>query len=108
MPKRTSVKRHDASEVQGEGAYVVISGVKVKEIRKIRKLAKTEDFDEFEGGISLLAKHILDWNFVDDEGKPLSIPNVVPEVIEELTNEESEFLVGLMMGDSPKNSSSES
>ena len=101
MPKRKSVKKHDTSEVQGEDSYVLLSGVKVREIRKVRKLAKTEDFDEFEGGISLLAGHIVGWNWVDDEGKLLPVPKDHPEVVDELTNEESVFLTNLMLG-SPK------
>lgn len=107
MPKRQSVKKHDTSEVQGEDSYAVLSAVKVKEIRVIRKLAKTENFDEFEGGVSLLAKHVIGWNWVDDDGEPLPIPKDNPEVIDELTDDESKFLVNLMMG-SPKDSSSKS
>ena len=99
MPKRQSVKKHDASVVQGEGSFVITTAVKVKEIREIRKHAADEDFDDFEGGIALLAKHIIKWNFVDDEGNPLSCPKDDPTVIDDLTNEESEFLVGLLMGE---------
>lgn len=107
MPKRQSIKKHDASEVQGEGAYVILTGIKVREIREVRKLAKTEDFDEFEGGVSLLASHIAEWNFVDDEDQPLPQPKDDPKVLDELTNEETEFLVTLLMG-SPKGSNSKS
>lgn len=107
MPKRKSVRTHKTDEVQGEGSFVVTTSVKVREIRELRKLGKDPDFDEFEGGISLLARHIKDWNWVDDDGKPLLLPKDNPEVIDELTNEESEFLVGLLMGeeDEAKNSS---
>jgi len=107
VSKRQSVKTHKTDEVQGEGSTVVITAVKVKEIRQIRKQAKEEDFDEFEGGVSLLAKHVIGWNWVDDEGNPLPIPKDNPEVIDELTDEESKFLVDLMMG-SPKGSNKES
>lgn len=108
MPKRKSVKKHKSDEVQGEGSYVITSGVKVKEIRKIRKLsAEDESFDEFEGGITLLGKHILAWNWVDDDGNPLPVPKDSPEtdVIGELTEEEAEWLVGLLIGATAKNSS---
>ena len=97
MPKRQSVKKHDASEVQGEGAYVVTTAVKVKEIRQIRKHAADPDFDDFEGGIALLAKHVVKWNWVNDEGEPFPCPKDDPTVIDDLTNEESEFLVDLLM-----------
>jgi hypothetical protein len=98
MPKRQSVKRHESDEVQGEGSFVITTAVKVREIRKIRKHAADPDFDEFEGGIQLLAKHVIKWNWVDDEGAPLSCPKDDPKVIDDLTNEESEYLVGLLMG----------
>ena len=99
MPKRTSVVTHKSDDVQGEGSFVVTTAVKVKEIRRIRKHAADPNFDDFEGGIKLLADHIVKWNWVDDEGKPLSCPKDDPTVIDELTNEESEFLVGLLMGE---------
>lgn len=109
MAKRRSVVTHKSDEVQGEGSFVVTTAVKVKEIRQIRKHAKDTDFDEFEGGIALLAKHVIKWNWVDDEGKPLPCPKDDPKVIDELTNEESEFLVGLLMGgkEEAKNSATE-
>ena len=110
MPKRQSVKTHKSDEVQGEGSFVVTTEVKVREIREIRKHADDEDFDEFEGGIALLAKHVVKWNWVDDEGEPLPSPKEDPDVIDELTNAESEYLVGLLMGEKgeAKNSSGES
>jgi hypothetical protein len=98
MPKRQSVKKHDSSEVQGEGSFVVTTAVKVKEIRKIRKHATDPEFDDFEGGIELLAGHVIKWNWVDDDGDPLPSPVEDPKVIDELTNDESEYLVGLLMG----------
>lgn len=98
MPKRQSVKKHDASVVQGEGAFVITTAVKVREIREIRKHASDPEFDDFEGGVALLAKHVIKWNFVDDERNPLPCPKDDPTVIDELTNEESEFLVNLLMG----------
>jgi hypothetical protein len=97
-PKRQSVKRHKSDEVQGEGSFVVTTAVKVREIRQIRKHAGDEDFNAFEGGIALLSKHVVKWNWVDDEGNPLPCPKEDPKVIDELTNEESEYLVGLLMG----------
>lgn len=100
MPKRRSVKKHPCDEVQGEESYVILTAVKVREIRILRKMGDDPNFDEFEGGIQLLAKHIADWNWVNDEGQPLPKPREDSEVIDELTNEESEFLVGLLIGSS--------
>jgi len=98
MPKRQSVKSHKSDEVQGEGSFVITTAVKVREIREIRKRAADPEFDDFEGGIKLLAGHVVKWNWVDDEDKPLPCPKDDPSVIDELTNEGSEYLVGLLMG----------
>lgn len=99
MSKRTSVKKFPSTEVQGEGSFVVVTGIKVKEIREMRKRSKEEeDFDDFEGGVEMLAKHVISWNWVDDEGNPLPLPKDKPDAVDELTSEESEFLVGLLMG----------
>ena len=115
MPKRATVKRHETDEVQGEGSYVVVTGIKVKEIRQLRERARevaatlkrgedAEDFDEFEASLALVAKHITDWNWVDDDEQPLPVPNEHPEVMDELTNEEAIFLTELLIGkDEAKN-----
>lgn len=97
--KRKHLKKHDCSEVQGEGAYAIISAVKVGEIRKARLEAKDPEFDDFEGGVTLLIKHIVKWNFVDDDGNEMPLLKDTPEVIDDLTNEEVTFLVNCMMGE---------
>lgn len=97
--KRKHLKKHDCSEVQGEGAYVILSSVKVGEIRKARLEAKDPEFDDFEGGVQMLIDHIVKWNFVDDDGNELALPKNNPSVIDDLTNEECQFLVDCMMGE---------
>jgi len=117
VPKRQAVKTHETDEVQGEDSFVVLTGVKVREIREIRKLAQEDEkvqkrneahreagepeeevLDQFEGGLSLLAGHIIKWNWVDDDDQPLVVPAEDPSVIDELTNEEVEYLTELLMG----------
>ena len=93
--------------------------MKVREIRKLReqigdnpedveKLDEKE-IDKFEEGLNLMGRHILKWNWVDDEDVSMLVPNENPDTLEELTNEEVEFLTGLLMGteDESKNSQSE-
>lgn len=100
MPKRQTVRRFDAKEVQGEDAFVVVSSVKVKEIRVLRQMGTdSEDFDAFEEGLKLIAKHVIDWNWVDDEGKKLPVPSKEHSVVDELTQEEVSFLTDKMMGE---------
>lgn len=124
MAKRRTVVKHETDEIQGEDSYVVLSALKVKEIRNLRQVGKDErvkarawakkqsklrgvDVDEseyegadpFEGGLEILSKHILDWNWVDDEDNPLPLPKDDPDVLGELTNDETDFLSDLMTGD---------
>ena len=43
--------------------------------------------------MDLVSAHVLEWNFVDDEGEPLPQPAEKPEVVDELTEEEATFIV---------------
>lgn len=99
MPKRKTVKRFETEDLQGEDSYVVITGLKVKEVKALRKLdSDDDDFDAFEGGLNFIRQHVLDWNWVDDLGEPLPTPKEDPDVVYELTNEESEFLANIISG----------
>lgn len=108
MPKRQSVKRHPTDEVQGEGSYVILTSVKVREIRKLREVIgdDPEDvekldenkIDKFEEGLDIVVRHIKEWNWVDDDDVAMPLPKDDPATTDELTNEEAEFLTGLLMG----------
>jgi len=98
MPKRATVKRHETVEIQGEGSYVVVTGIKVRDIRKLREKVKDPDLDQFNESLLLVAGHIIEWNWVDDDEEPLPVPAKNPEVMDELTNEEAVFLTELMIG----------
>ncbi len=99
MVKRVSRRRVSTEEVQGEGSYVVVTGVKVREIKALRKTAQDPNFDIFVGGLKLLQEHIVEWNWVDDEGDPLLCPKDDPDVIDELTEEEATFLSRILTGE---------
>jgi len=98
MAKRVSVIKYNTDEVQGEGSFVVLSALKVKEIRELRQQGKKKGFDAFEGGIQLLAQHVVDWDWVDDEGEPLPLPKSDLGVVDLLTNDEAELLSILLTG----------
>lgn len=108
MPQRKSVVRVDTEEFQGEGSFVTIVALKVREIREYRKQADAKElneetgemepsFDAFEGGVDMLKTHIKEWNWVDDDGNPLDQVPANPEVVDEITNAESEFLANLLL-----------
>lgn len=103
MPKRVSVRRFETDEVQGEGSYVVLTSLKVKEVRWLRQQSKDKDFDAFEGGLKLLVQHILKWNWVDDHGEALPLPSVDPSVVDNLTNDEADYLSELLIDAESKN-----
>jgi len=97
MPKRQTVKKIDTSEMQGEGSHIIITAVKVKEIRLMRTASQEDpDFDSFQAGLDLIQQHIKSWNWVDDEETPLAQPSDDPSVIEELTTAEVSYLADLL------------
>ena len=120
MAKRRTVRKVETPELQGEGSYVVITAVKVKEIRKTRKLSlesevkqqaydkalaadeKPEEFEAFDGfasGLEMIQQHVKDWNWVDDNDVPLPQLKTNPEVVDELSTEEVTFLANLLTGE---------
>lgn len=103
MAKRISVRKFDTEKVQGEGSYAILSSLKVDEVRKLRIQGKDPEFDAFEGGMELLAEHIVEYNWVDDEGELLPLPSEDPTVIGKLTHAEADYLADLMIGASSKN-----
>lgn len=92
MPKRKRITRHDSEEVQGEGSWVKTATLTVAEMRESRKLAKTKNFDAFELGVDVTKTHVLEWNWVGDDGEPLPQVPDHPEVVDTLTDEEIGFL----------------
>lgn len=103
MAKRISTKKFSTAEVQGDGSFVILSSVKVGEQRDYFEQKDDEDFDKIEWGVELLIKHIVDWNWVDDDGEPLPLPKDDPDVIDELTNAESELIAKLLVSSDTKN-----
>ena len=96
-----TVRRYETEEVQGEGSYVVLSSLKVGEVRKLRKQSDGEG-DEVLAGLKMLSTHILEWNWVDDNDKDLPLPKGKIAVMDELTNEEVELLSELLIGGNEK------
>ena len=84
-----------SDEVQGPGSYVVLKRVRVSP--EEARMVKTYDIehmqpllDFFEG---YLARVIVKWNWVNDEGRPLPLPKEDPKVIGELNMDELYFII---------------
>ena len=112
--------------MQGEESFVKVRRLKVAESRVLLKSLKTQKkemaavrrdkalSDEekelrleeleaeqnekaFEAMLRQYIDHVLEWNWVDDDGKPLAQP--CPEVLDDLTNDEIRFLGEALAGD---------
>lgn len=108
MPKRKRVRRFASDEVQGKSSWVTIASMVVADQRKaLKELAKIEASEatgtdltiaNFEAGVRMMKTHVREWNWVDDDGNPLSLPKDDPEVLEQLTDDEVAFLTKCIRG----------
>jgi len=103
MPKRRVQKRFDTKDVQGDSSYVILSSLRVAERRQYVKDSKEEGFEPLEWSITLLTRHLVEWNWVDEDGKALPIPRDDPAVVDSLTDPEAELLAGFLMNPTAKN-----
>lgn len=95
MPKRLSVRRLDSLEVQGDDSWVVIKYPTVEFMRQT--LLDKPDAEQntrvmFDFGVKLIQEHVLDWNWVDDDGNPLPTPKNDPDAVRQLTSMELQWL----------------
>ena len=118
MAQRQGIIRVDASDVQGDGAYVVVRKLGYAQ----RQMATRMMADAFGGKLpqnlqgaditltseflagndaytrDLLTANVIEWNWVDDAGKALPVPSADPSVIERLTDDEVNFLARAIQG----------
>src|SRR5512137_1897899 len=118
MAQRQGIIRVDASDVQGDGAYVVVRKLGYAQ----RQMATRMMADAFGGKLpqnlqgenitltseflagndaytrDLLTANIIEWNWVDDAGNALPVPSAEPGVIERLTDDEVNFLARAIQG----------
>jgi hypothetical protein len=113
MAERQGKIRIESVDVQGEGSFVVVRRLSYGQKRMATQMvaraaggtiptdikaegltintAYLEDNDKFTG--QLLRENVLEWNWVDFDGNPLRLPKDDPAVIDQLTDDEVEFLV---------------
>lgn len=83
--------------VQGDDAWVQFTRPVVGEVEDVLK-ASEDTTSQFGIGVSILSKHIVDWNWVDYDGSDLPVPKENPEVVRQLTIDEYQELIGLLLG----------
>ena len=118
MAQRQGIIRVDASDVQGDGAYVVVRklgyaqrqtatrmmadafGGKLPQNLQGADITLTSEFLAGNDAYTrdLLTENVLEWDWVDDAGKKMPIPSADPDVIKKLTDDEVNFLARAIQG----------
>jgi len=98
MPKRKYVHKRkvDSEEVQGKDSWVILMTPTFGDYKSIETGVPQEEGDSsamMQFGISLLKTLIVDWNWVDDDDKPLPKPAENPDIVDDLPFQELIFLI---------------
>ncbi len=97
MPQRQNVKTVQSEAVQGADSWIKLRSMTVGEAKQLMV-----EGDDQARGIAALGKVISGWNWVDDNGAPLPQVSDDPTVIDRLTNDEIQFILGAITA-APKN-----
>lgn len=102
MPKRQSIFTVKSEEVMGEGSYVKIRSMVYGAAKRLRVQIKSmEDEEKIAANDKVIIDHVVEWNWVDDNGEPLPLPKDDPAVLDEvLSSREVQFLGHAISGDS--------
>lgn len=96
MAKRAKIEKF-VTPVQGDDAWVEVTKPSVGEVEKIL-VAGDDVYQTFSVGKEILTKHVKGWNWVDYDDSPLPIPSVESKVVDELTLDEYQELIKLLLG----------
>lgn len=100
MPERKKTVKLASVRAQGKDSWVELIPLTVKGSREYRRTYEAaETVDEREALVlAELRAHIVAWNWVDEDGKPLPSPQDNPEVLEGLTSREVAYLRDALNG----------
>lgn len=102
MPERQSGQRI-ATPIQGDDAWVRIKRIQVGQWLQLQEDGGSRSLAEAtRRGLEILRDHVLEWNWVDDDGNPLPQPKDDPDVINRLTDEEALALINIIQGPTPE------
>ena len=119
MPERLSTRTFDASEVQGEGAVLVLRGATVGEVLGNRRAAEARDTfryrlgrwlgrllrrtppdsEQMRDNMRWYVRYVQSWNWVGNDGEPLPLPSEDTTVIDRLTTDEMAFVMACVNGE---------
>ena len=84
----------DSAPVQGDGSFVKVKNMTLSELMDYGKAnGKKSDLDPSQMGLAILDQMIVDWNWVDDDDRPLPIPAENPGTIAALPFQEANWLL---------------
>jgi hypothetical protein len=96
--RKTNIIHIPSDEAQGEGSFIEFRSFTWGQQKHVAKtLAQldasgTDSLDEID---KLIATHLVGWNWVDGDGKPLPLPTEAdPSPLDALENIEINFLIG--------------
>lgn len=94
MPKRQSTKRVDSAAVQGAGSWVDVRRITYGmgiDAQSLQGVTETPVLDEFNR--KLITYLVAGWNWVDEDGNELPLPEAAPSVIDGLLDTEVLWLM---------------
>ena len=101
MPRQKRTIQVESPDVQGEGSWVKLSKLTWGEIKAMRQRAQEvgDNADlQFEMGEDTIRRHVVSWNWADEEGNPLPQPTEDPQIFDSLTDDEFNFLAEVVAG----------
>lgn len=102
MPERKNQRKVPSESIQGEGSFVIVTPLTYGEQREIALSPLDSESDSearAQRDEAHVRAHVVGWNWVDDAGAPLPLPTQDDGVLERLTVEEWNFVVGAINGD---------
>ena len=95
--RKTNIVHIPSDEAQGEGSYVEFRSFtwgQQKHVAKTFEQLDASGTDSLGEIDKLIAAHLVGWNWVDGDGKPLPLPTEAdPSSIDTLGDAESQFLM---------------
>ena len=90
----------------GKKSYVIwrkLTWAESKAFTLMQRNDELTDEQKIDATQTLLQEHIAEWNWVDEDGVPMPLPTADNGVFENLNDDETAFLVGLVSsGKDPK------
>jgi hypothetical protein len=119
MPQRANVRTFDTSEVQGEGSYITLRPMTLGEVLDVQRAAEERRtfwyrLARFFGRIvqrrpspteiarqnmADVISYVREWNWVDDDGKPLPFPSDDASVLYRLSMAEMSLITACVNGE---------